>query len=389
MEGGTIARLGSRLTFQNEERKTMRKKLLFSLITLGISFMVLTGCTNSAKKTTTESSASTKILKDPYSDEQFLLGTYVRIRVYDEGKEAALKPAFDRIKELGDKITINQKGSEIDEVNEQAGIKPVKVSDDVYTLVKRAYEYSQDSQGGFDMAIGAITQLWRIGFDDARKPSQEEIDQALKLVDYHKIELNDQEKTVYLKEKGMIIDLGAIAKGYITDEVVKVLKKQGVTTAIVDLGGNVYVLGHSPRGENQDWTVGIQDPNMARGSVLGSIKERNKTLVTSGIYERYLEVDGKKYHHLFDPKTGYPFDNDIASVTIITDKSIDGDGLSTAVFSMGVKKGLEYVESELNNGTEAIFVTKDDKVYVTDPIKDTFKLSEDSHYTMGDRSELK
>ena len=389
MEGGTIARLGSRLTFQNEERKTMRKKLLFSLITLGISFMVLTGCTNSAKKTTTESSASTKILKDPYSDEQFLLGTYVRIRVYDEGKEAALKPAFDRVKELGDKITINQKGSEIDEVNEQAGIKPVKVSDDVYTLVKRAYEYSQDSQGGFDMAIGAITQLWRIGFDDARKPSQEEIDQALKLVDYHKIELNDQEKTVYLKEKGMIIDLGAIAKGYITDEVVKVLKKQDVTTAIVDLGGNVYVLGHSPRGENQDWTVGIQDPNMARGSVLGSIKERNKTLVTSGIYERYLEVDGKKYHHLFDPKTGYPFDNDIASVTIITDKSIDGDGLSTAVFSMGVKKGLEYVESELNNGTEAIFVTKDDKVYVTDPIKDTFKLSEDSHYTMGDRSELK
>lgn len=389
MEGGTIARLGSRLTFQNEERKTMRKKLLFSLITLGISFMVLTGCTDSAKNTTTESTASTKILKDPYSDEQFLLGTYVRIRVYDEGKESALKPAFDRVKELGDKITINQKGSEIDEVNEQAGIKPVKVSDDVYTLVKRAYEYSQDSQGGFDMAIGAITQLWRIGFDDARKPSQEEIDQALKLVDYHKIELNDKEKTVYLKEKGMIIDLGAIAKGYITDEVVKVLKKQGVTTAIVDLGGNVYVLGHSPRGENQDWTVGIQDPNMARGSVLGSIKERNKTLVTSGIYERYLEVDGKKYHHLFDPKTGYPFDNDIASVTIITDKSIDGDGLSTAVFSMGVKKGLEYVESELNNGTEAIFVTKDDKVYVTDPIKDTFKLSEDSHYTMDDRSELK
>ncbi len=384
-----IARLGSRLTFQNEERKTMRKKLLFSLITLSISFMVLTGCTNSTKNTTTESSASTKILKDPYSDEQFLLGTYVRIRVYDEGKESALKPAFDRVKELGDKITINQKGSEIDEVNEQAGIKPVKVSDDVYTLVKRAYEYSQDSQGGFDMAIGAITQLWRIGFDDARKPSQEEIDQALKLVDYHKIELNDKEKMVYLKEKGMIIDLGAIAKGYITDEVVKVLKKQGVTTAIVDLGGNVYVLGYSPRGENQDWTVGIQDPNMARGSVLGSIKERNKTLVTSGIYERYLEVDGKKYHHLFDPKTGYPFDNDIASVTIITDKSIDGDGLSTAVFSMGVKKGLEYVESELNNGTEAIFVTKDDKVYVTDPIKDTFKLSEDSHYTMGDRSELK
>ena len=366
----------------------MLKKRLLPIVAL-LCLLTLAGCSTSANKATTASTTTNKILKDPYSDEQFLLGTYVRIRVYDEGKEAALKPAFDRVKELGDKITINQPGSEIDEVNQQAGIKPVKVSDDVYGLLKKAYEYSEDSQGGFDMAIGAITQLWRIGFDDARKPSQEEIDQALKLVDYHKIELNDQDKTVYLKERGMIIDLGAIAKGYITDEVVKVLKKQGVTTAIVDLGGNVYVLGHSPRGKDQDWTVGIQDPNLARGSVLGTIEERDKTLVTSGIYERYLEVDGKKYHHLFDPKTGYPFDNDIASVTIITDKSIDGDGLSTAVFSMGVKKGLEYVESEFNNGTEAIFVTKEDKVYVTDPIKDTFKLDKDSKYTMGDRSELK
>lgn len=365
----------------------MLKKRLLSFVAF-LSLFTLAACSTATKQTTSESKTTTKILQEPYSDEQFLLGTYVRIRIYDEGKEAALKPAFARVKELGDKITINQEGSEIDAVNQQAGIKPVKVSDDIYTLLKRAYD-SQDSQGGFDMAIGAVTQLWRIGFDDARKPAQEEIDQALKLVDYHKIELNDKDKTVYLKEKGMIIDLGAIAKGYITDEVVKVLKQQGVTTAIVDLGGNVYVLGHSPRGEDQDWTVGIQDPNLARGSVLGTIKERNKTLVTSGIYERYLEVDGKKYHHLFDPDTGYPFDNDIASVTIITDKSIDGDGLSTAVFSMGVKKGLEYVESELNDGTEAIFVTKENKVYVTDPIKDTFVLDKDSKYTMGNRSELK
>lgn len=366
----------------------MLKKWLLSFVAFSCLFS-LVACNTPTKETATQSKATTKLLQDPYSDEQFLLGTYVQIRIYDEGKKAALKPAFARVKELGDKITINQPGSEIDAINQQAGIKPVKVSDDIYALLKRAYEYSKDSQGGFDMAIGAITQLWRIGFDDARKPSQAEIDQALKLVDYHKIDLNDQEKTVYLKEKGMIIDLGAIAKGYITDEVIKVLKQQGVTTAIIDLGGNIYVLGHSPRGKNQDWTVGIQDPNLARGSVLGTIKERNKTLVTSGIYERYLEVDGKKYHHLFDPKTGYPFDNDIASVTIVTDKSIDGDGLSTAVFSMGVKKGLDYVESKLNNGTEAIFVTKENKVYVTDPIKDTFVLAKDSKYTMGDRSKLK
>jgi len=358
----------------------MKKKKIFLLVSLVFFLMAAVACSSNKKE-------AVKINKEPYSDEQFLLGTYVQIRIYDDGKKDVLKKAFDRVKELGDKITVNQKGSEIDAINDQAGIKPVKVSDDLYPLLKRAYQYSQDSKGGFDMAIGSITQMWHIGFDDARKPSQAEIDQGLKLVDYHKVKLNDQDRSVYLETKGMQLDLGAIAKGFITDEVVKVLKENGVTTAIVDLGGNVYVLGHSPRGVDMDWTVGIQDPNKARNTVLGSIPERNKTLVTSGIYERFLKVDGKTYHHLFDPKTGYPFDNDIAGVTIIADKSIDGDGLSTAVFSMGVKKGLEYVEGLKN--VDAIFVTKEDKVYVSKDIEKSFKLDKDSGYTMGNRDELK
>lgn len=359
----------------------MRNRRLWAVWSLlFVLVLVIAGCSDKQKE-------ESKVNKDPYSKQELLLGTYVQIRIYDDGKEEVLDKAFDRIKELGDKITVNEEGSEIDAVNEKAGIEPVKVSDDVYTLLKKAYEYSQDSNGGFDMAIGPITQLWHIGFDDARKPSQEEIDQALKLVDYHKVVLNDDEKTAYLEEKGMELDLGAIAKGYITDEVVKVLEDNGVTTAIIDLGGNVYVLGHSPRGEDEDWNVGIQDPNKARNTVIGTVKERDKTLVTSGIYERYLKVNGETYHHLFDPKTGYPFDNDIAGVTIITNKSIDGDGLSTAVFSMGVKKGLEYVEGLKD--VDAIFVTKEDKVYVSKDIAETFVLGEDSGYTMGDRSELK
>lgn len=343
--------------------------------------IVLSGCNDKVK------TGEPKINKEPYSDQQTLLGTYVQIRIYDDGKEEVLEKAFDRVKELGDKITVNEKGSEIDEINDQAGIKPVKVSDDVYPLLKRAYEYSEDSSGGFDMAIGPITQLWHIGFDDARKPSQAEIDQALKLVDYHKVKLDDAEQTAFLEEKGMALDLGAIAKGYITDEVVKVLQENGVTTAIVDLGGNVFVLGKSPRGENADWTVGIQDPNKARNSIIGKIKESNKTLVTSGIYERYLEVDGQTYHHLFDPETGYPFDNDIAGVTVVTNKSIDGDGLSTAVFAMGVKKGLEYAEGLKD--VDVIFITKEDKVYVSKDIEGTFELDKDSGYTMGNRQDLK
>lgn len=354
----------------------MKKRIL--VLFFGLITIVLTAC----------GSSQPKINEKPYEDKQFLMGTYVQIRIYDDGKKSALKPAFNRVKELADKITVNQEGSEIDEINKQAGIKPVKVTNDMYYLLKEAYKYSQDSKGGFDMAIGSITSLWRIGFPDARKPAQSEIDQALKLVNYHDVEFNDAEKTVYLKQAGMKLDLGAIAKGYITDEVVKVLKENDVTTAIIDLGGNVFVMGHSPRGDqNEDWTVGIQDPNQARNVVLGSVPESNMSLVTSGIYERYLEADGKTYHHLFNPKTGYPFDNDIASVTIVSKKSIDGDGLSTAVFSMGVKDGLKYVE-ELKD-TEAIFVTRDDKVYVTSGLKDRFELNKEAGYKMGNDKDLK
>ncbi|WP_251865081.1 FAD:protein FMN transferase [Enterococcus malodoratus] len=354
----------------------MKKRIL--VLFFGLIAIVLTAC----------GSSQPKINEKPYEDKQFLMGTYVQIRIYDDGKKSALQPAFNRVKELADKITVNQEGSEIDEINKQAGIKPVKVTNDMYYLLKEAYKYSQDSKGGFDMAIGSITSLWRIGFPDARKPAQSEIDQALKLVNYHDVEFNDAEKTVYLKQAGMKLDLGAIAKGYITDEVVKVLKEEDVTTAIIDLGGNVFVMGHSPRGDqNEDWTVGIQDPNQARNVVLGSVPESNMSLVTSGIYERYLEADGKTYHHLFNPKTGYPFDNDIAGVTIVSKKSIDGDGLSTAVFSMGVKDGLKYVE-ELKD-TEAIFVTRDDKVYVTSGLKDRFELNKEAGYKMGNDKDLK
>ena len=163
-----------------------------------------------------------------------------------------------------------------------------------------------------------VVLIWRLGrlrsygisaFLMLENQVRPEIDAALKLVDYKKVKLNDQKQTIYLEEKGMALDLGAIAKGFIADEVVKLLKKHGVTTAIVDLGGNVYVLGKSPRGKDTPWTVGIQDPNQARNVTVGSVLASNQTLVTSGIYERYLEVDGVKYHHLFNPKTGYPFDN--------------------------------------------------------------------------------
>ncbi|GMQ73749.1 FAD:protein FMN transferase [Tetragenococcus halophilus] len=365
------------------------KRKIGVLLTLFVVFIFSAACSSEEETDqSTEASYAQGMKKEPYTQEEFLLGTYTRIRVFDEDKEDVLQPAFDRIKELEDKITINQSGSEIDEINENAGEKPVKVSKDIYDLLKQARDYSEKSDGGFNLMVGAITQLWRIGFDDARKPSQDEIDEALKHVDYNDIVFDDDKQTVYLEDEDAIIDLGAIAKGYIADEAVAVLKEHDVKSAIVDLGGNIYVVGHSNRGENEDWTVGIQDPNDERGSVLGSIKESDKTIVTSGIYERYLEVDGESYHHLFDAETGYPYDNDIASATVITDKSIDGDGLTTVIFDKGVKDGLKYIEDNTPEGTSAVFVTKEDKVYMTEDIEDSFELDEDSGYSLGDRSEL-
>ena len=367
------------LKFRREREKKMTKKIK-GLILISLALvLVMAGC---GKKET-----AAAINKEPYSDRQFLMGTYVNIQIYDDGKEEVLKKAFDRVKELAAKITVNEAGSEVDEINAQAGIKPVAVDDDVYPLIKQAYQYSQESGDGFDMTIGPITQLWHIGFDDARKPEQSEIDQALALVHHEKVVLDDKAQTVFLEEKGMQLDLGAIAKGYITDEVAKVMRDNHVTTAIIDLGGNVYVLGHSPRKENGEWTVGIQDPNKERNTIVGSVPASNKSLVTSGIYERNLTVNGKMYHHLFNPTTGYPFENDIAGVTIISDQSIDGDALSTLVFALGVKGGLDYVNQAKN--IEAIFVTTNNELYLSDGLTKTFSLNEESGYVIKDSKTLK
>lgn len=225
-----------------------------------------------------------------------------------------------------------------------------------------------------------ITSLWRIGFPDAHKPTQKQIDERLPLVNYHNVKFNDAKRTVYLTKKNMKLDLGGIAKGYITDQVKKVLVKDGVTSAIIDLGGNVYVLGPSPT-NHSNWTVGIQDPRKSRGTAIGSIPEMNKTIVTSGIYERYLKVGKTVYSHLMDPKTGYPFQNNLMGVSIVTKNSVDGDALSTATFDKGLKKGYQYIEHKKD--TDAIFITKDKKVYITSGLKNKFKLFKDSGYKLA------
>ncbi|MFX3617311.1 MAG: FAD:protein FMN transferase [Sporolactobacillus sp.] len=339
---------------------------LFLIILLALT----TGCQQQERSKAAESP------DNPASKTQFLMGTVVTVRIYDKGKGKVLKPVFQRIRELANATTVEDKArhSQIDKINQNAGIKPVRVSKNIYQMLKVGASYSSDSNGTFDLTIGPLSRLWHIGFPDARKPAQSEIDKVLPLIDYQKMVLNDSRQTVFLKEKGMRLDLGAIAKGFITDEAVAVLKAHGVHSAIVDLGGNIFVVGKGPSGNR--WNVGIQNPFSPHGEIAGKIAESNKTIVTSGIYERFIKVGGKTYHHLLNPDNGYPFNNDIASVSVVTDRSIDGDCLSTTLFAEGVKAGFE--KAEKLKGVEAIFITRDKKIYLTSGLKKNFVLMDKS-----------
>lgn len=348
--------------------------LIIELLLVGIGSVA---CSSKSNHSLTK---ETEITTNPISDTKFLMGTVCTIKIYNKHKEHALNAGFNRIATLAKETTVNQKGSEIDKINQNAGIKSIKVTPTIYKMCKYAYYYSKISEGTFDFTIGPITSLWRIGFPDAHKPKESTIKKRLQLINYRNVEFNDQKQTIFLKKRGMKLDLGGMAKGFISDEVLKVLKKEGVTSAIIDLGGNVYVLGNSPINEN-NWTVGIQDPKAARGTAIGSLPERNATAVTSGIYERYLKINNKIYSHLMNPKTGYPCQNNLLSVTIIAKHSKTGDGLSTAVFNRGLKKGYKYIENKPD--TEAIFITKKKKVYLTSGLKNKFKLFSDSGYHLA------
>ena len=341
--------------------KNILKNIVFSLLLI-FSLTILIGCSNNNK------------VVDPLSESEMLMGTVVTVSLYDKQDQEILDKVFSKVKELESILSINEAGTLVDKINEEAGINPVKVDDDTYTIIKKGIEYSELSNGLFDITVGPIVKLWSIGLPEAKVPTQAEIDEKLPLIGYNDIELNDEDKTVYLKRKGMIIDLGGIAKGYTADVISNILTEEGVKSAIIDLGGNIFAHGKKVNGD--DWRIGIQDPYSDRGDKVGVITVSNKSVVTSGIYERYIEKDGIKYHHILSPLTGYPYENEIAGITIVSDKSVDGDALSTSVFAMGVEEGMNFVNSI--DGIDAIFVTKDNKVYITNGLKDNFSLTNES-----------
>jgi len=200
-----------------------------------------------------------------------------------------------------------------------------------------------------------LVSIWGIGGENPRVPSQAEIDDALALINWRNVELNSERSSVFLKQAGMSLDLGAIAKGYAADEAAAIIRRAGLKRAIIDLGGNILTYGE--KRDKTPWKVGLQTPLEDRGAYFGIISGPEQSTVTSGVYEKFFEVDGKRFHHIFSPFDGYPAKNSLLAVTIIAKFSIDADALSTAVFVLGYEKGRALIESL--EGTEAVFVFED------------------------------
>lgn len=289
------------------------------------------------------------------------LGTKINLTLYGETSASQLDATNQLIADYEDRLTVNRPHSEVMAVNQAAGQHPVQVSDATYTLTKRAIQLSRQ-QFGFNATIGPLVKLWQIGFEGAHVPDQTAIQERLKLIDPKQAEFNDQNLTIFLKRSGMQLDLGGIAKGYIADRVADFWQAYGRRAGIIDLGGNLLLIGDSPVHADHKWRIGIQDPSAKRGQSILNVTTGPCSAVTSGIYERHLEINGHSYHHILDPHTGYPKQNELASVTIFSKKSIDGEIETARLFFAG--QPLANWAADRPDIMGAIFVTKDKHITI-------------------------
>ena len=249
--------------------------------------------------------------------------------------------------------------SEVSEINQAEG-KPVTVSPETAELISKGVEYGRLSNGRFDVTIAPASSLWN--FTDNTEntiPDPEKLDEAVSHIDYSCIQIEGN--TVTLTDPEARIDLGGIAKGYIADRLKEYLISEGIEHALIDLGGNMLTLGG--RYDGTAFRIGIQRPFAETGTVMAAVSVRDKSVVSSGDYERYFEKDGVVYHHILDPDTGYPVQNDLDQVTIISDESVDGDALSTTCFTLGLEDGMKLIRCL--DGVEAVFVTKDGELHTS------------------------
>lgn len=339
----------------------------FRIIALLCLGLLAVGCSSSGATKAAEPAA----MKE---ETDYIFGTLVSLKLYGPVDAAVYSGIFEDLRDVENRMTVKGISSELIAVNAAAGKNPVKVSDDTYRVLEAAEKYAGLSDGAFDITVYPLVALWGVGTDAARVPTPEEIEAAKALVGYQDLVLDPDVHTAFLKRPGMGLDLGGIAKGYAADRTAEKLKGQGIERGIVNLGGNVLAMGTKPDGS--PWRIGIQNPMSDRGEYIGIVEATNKTVVTSGIYERYFEKDGVRYHHILDPKTGYPADNGLAGVSILTDTSMDADALSTACFVLGPEKAMAMANSL--EGVDVLFITKDKRVLMTEGFKSVFTQTDDS-----------
>ena len=305
-------------------------KLKQMIAVLSSVAMLLCGCSSANAKDQT------------YSDT--LYDTVVKVQILDPVNENVMSGLKSLCQKYNTMFSMYVEDSDIYNINHAQGM-PVDVSSDTATLIKKGIYYGNLSNGSFDITIGSVSQLWDFTSGSGTVPDADAIASALSHVNYKNISVSDN--TVQLLDPNASIDVGAIAKGYIADRIKDYLKKNGVKHAVIDLGGNILLLGSKTD----------------TGEPITSIKVANKSVVTTGIYQRYFEADGKIYHHILDPRTGYPCENTLYSDTIITDSSLTADALSTVCYLMGYEAANDLID-QLEN-VDALFITNDNEIHYT------------------------
>lgn len=370
--------------FHSKRSRSHSRFFYLILCTVLVCPMLLfTGCENITD-------ADTSITgNEPISISSIKLNTAVQITIYDSQDKALLDDClalcdkyelvFSRTNEKSELYKLNHRKDTSDKdpnADGQTTPYPVSgtadtwhISEDLASLLSQGLSITRESDGAFDIAIAPLTSLWDFTAEDPKVPDDAAIQKALPLCSSDGVTIDGQDIT--LPSDDIQFDVGAIAKGYIADRLKDFLVKKGVNSAIINLGGNVLCIGSKPNGT--PFKIGIQKPFADRNETEAVMDIAGKSVVSSGIYERCFKQGGKLYHHILNPQTGYPYDNGLISVTIISDQSVNGDALSTTCFALGLKDGLKFAEKK---GVQAVFITEDYELHYTDGFQDEINVTD-------------
>ncbi len=341
----------------------MRFIKVFSVLIL---IIMLVGCSNE-KEVSTSKTTSTTTVNDsiPASKEFFAMDTYMEVNAYGDNGEKAVAKAEKEVNKLDSILSTGKSTSEISKLNKN---KKQVVSEGTMSLIKDSIKISKETTGAFNPTIYPLMELWGFTTKNYYVPKENEITPLLNHMDIDNINIDESKNEVSFNDSNMKIDLGAIAKGYTSSKIIDIFKDNNIKSGMVTLGGNVQVLGKKPDGSL--WKVGIQNP-ISESEYLGVLQTSDKAVITSGGYERNFTRNGKTYHHILDPSNGYPANNGLTSVTIISSDGTLADALSTSLFVMGKDKSIDFYKKS-NYNFDFILYTSDNKLIISEGIKDTF-----------------